>query len=255
MLLVNYYGYHNSDYADYQALLSNTLTHFVCFNQDDTISSLNGKPLKLLNQSIQLGSNISSAESDVDLCVGKTWIAIDRLSAISKFDIDSKIKREFFQTVSVSVLLYSCTKYTRMPRGVLNKSWKQHPTKQQSLSCYHAKPPNKTKYISWPLLVKDELIRNVLPWTPTRGHTIVGFTSKTLHSSDLCGHSVPSRWLTMMKKGAHDVTVAVVGNRQNGAEFISSNYPPIFVIGVRHAKGERERLSEEYSLIPSPVYV
>ena len=50
------------------------------FNQDNAISSLNGKPLKLVDQFIYLGSNISSTKSDVNICIGKAWTAIDSLS-------------------------------------------------------------------------------------------------------------------------------------------------------------------------------
>ena len=55
------------------------------------------------------------------------------------------MKRSFFQAVVVSILLYGCTSwtltkqiekkldgnYTRMLRAILNKSWRQHPTKPQ----------------------------------------------------------------------------------------------------------------------------
>ena len=62
-----------------------------------------------------------------------------------KSDLTDKIKRSFFQAPVVSILLYGCTtwtltkrmeksldsNYTRMLRVILNKSWRQHPTKQQ----------------------------------------------------------------------------------------------------------------------------
>ena len=58
------------------------------------------------------------------------------------------MKRSFFQASFVSILLYGCTKWTltkqlekklhsnyeRMLRAILNKSWRQHPTKQQLYS-------------------------------------------------------------------------------------------------------------------------
>ena len=58
------------------------------------------------------------------------------------------MKRSFFQASVASILLYGCTtwtltkrlekkldgNYTRMLRAILNKSWKQHPTKQQLYS-------------------------------------------------------------------------------------------------------------------------
>ena len=65
-----------------------------------------------------------------------------------KSDLTDKIKRSFFQAAVVSILLYGCTtwtltkcmekkldgKYARMLRVILNKSWRQHPTKQQLYS-------------------------------------------------------------------------------------------------------------------------
>ena len=42
-------------------------TEFVYFNQDSTISLLNVEPLKLIEQFINLGRNISSIESDVNI--------------------------------------------------------------------------------------------------------------------------------------------------------------------------------------------
>ena len=62
--------------------------------------------------------------------------------AIWKFDTSDKIKRKFFQAMSVQLhvrtnLDFNETsgekangKFTRMLRAVLDKSWKQHPTKQ-----------------------------------------------------------------------------------------------------------------------------
>ena len=115
-------------------------------NQDGAISSLDGKPLKLADQFIYLGSHISSMESYVNTHKGKSWIATDRLMIILKSDLSNKIKQEFFQALAVSILLYDwtltkCPKKkldsndTRILYAVLNKSWKQHFTKQQ-LYCH-----------------------------------------------------------------------------------------------------------------------
>ena len=57
-----------------------TWTEEICFNQDDAISSLDIKPLKFVDKFKYLGSNISSTESDVNICIGKAWTAIDRLT-------------------------------------------------------------------------------------------------------------------------------------------------------------------------------
>ena len=75
----------------------------------------------------------------------KAWTAIARLSVIWKSDRSNKIKCSFFQAAVMSILLYRCTTWTltkhmerkldgnctRMLWAVSNKSWRQHPTKQQ----------------------------------------------------------------------------------------------------------------------------
>ena len=54
-------------------------TEFMYFKQDGTIPTLNGKLLKLVDQFKYLDSNISSTESNVNIYIGRTWTAIDRL--------------------------------------------------------------------------------------------------------------------------------------------------------------------------------
>ena len=97
---------------------------------------------------IYIGRSVSSAETDIDTRQAKALTAIGRLSVIWKSDLTDKIKRSFFQAAVVSILLYGCTTWTltkriekmldgihtRMLRAILNKSLRQHPTKQQL--CY-----------------------------------------------------------------------------------------------------------------------
>ena len=66
-------------------------TEYMCFKQKGAISTLNGKPLELVDQLTYLGSNISSTESDDNISLMKAWNAIDRLSIIKKFDLFDKI--------------------------------------------------------------------------------------------------------------------------------------------------------------------
>ena len=97
------------------------------------------------------------------------------------------MKHSFFQAAVVSILLYGCTtwmltkrlekklngNYTRMLRAVLNKSWRQHSTRHQ---LYRHLPPIKktiqirrTRHAGHCWRSKDELISDVLLWTPTYG--------------------------------------------------------------------------------------
>ena len=97
------------------------------------------------------------------------------------------MKCSFFQAAVMSILLYGCTtwmltermekrldgNYTRMLQAILNRSWRQHPTKQQFYG--HPPPITKTMQIRWTSHVghcwrsRDELISDVLLWTPSHG--------------------------------------------------------------------------------------
>ena len=59
-----------------------------------------------------LGSSVSSTENSINMHLAKAWTALDRLSIISKSNLSSKGKRNFFQAVVVSILLYGCTTST-----------------------------------------------------------------------------------------------------------------------------------------------
>ena len=117
----------------------------MCYNQTGDISPQDGTPLKLVNKFTYLGSSVASTEKDIDTRLTKAWTAINRLSIIWKSDLIDKMKRSFFLAAVASILLYGCTawtltkrrekkldgNYTRMLRAILNKSWRQHPTRHQ----------------------------------------------------------------------------------------------------------------------------
>ena len=79
--------------------------------------------------------------------------------------------------------------YTRMLRAVLNKSWRQHPTKHQLYG--HLPPIMKTIQVRWTRHAghcwrsKDKLISDVLLWTPTYGHAKAGQPART-YIQQLC---------------------------------------------------------------------
>ena len=159
----------------------------MCFNQTGDISTLNGSSLKLVNKFTNLGSSVLSTETDINTRLAKSWTAIDGLSVIWKSDLTDKIKLNFFQAVVVSILLYGCTpwtltkrmqkkldgNYTRMLRAILNRSWRQHSTKQQ---LYNHLPPvtntiqiRRTRHAGHYRRSRDELISDVLLWTLSLG--------------------------------------------------------------------------------------
>ena len=113
------------------------------------------------------------------------------------------MKRSFLQAAVTSILLYGCTtwtltkrlekkldgNYTRMLRAILNKSWRQHPTRHQ---LYGHLPPitktiqvRRTRHAGHCWRSRDELIRDVLLWTPTHGRAKAGRPART-YIQQLC---------------------------------------------------------------------
>ena len=135
---------------------------------------------------------MASTGTDIDTRLAKAWTAADSLSVIWKSDLTDKMKRSFFQAAVVSILLYGCTtwtltkrvekklydNYTRMLRAILNKSWRQHSTKQQ---LYGHLPPitetikvRRTRHAGHCWRSRDELISDALLRTSSLGREKAG---------------------------------------------------------------------------------
>ena len=121
------------------------------------------------------------------------------------------MKRSFFQAAVASILLYGCTtwtltkwlekkldsNYTRMLRAILNKSWRQHPTRHQ---LYGHLPPimktiqaRRTRHAGYCWRSRDELISDVLLWTPYTWPCESRTTSTNIHSATMWGYGMLSR--------------------------------------------------------------
>ena len=176
-------------------------TEYMRYNQTGNISTLDGTSLKLVDKFTYLGSSVSSTEKDIDTRLTKAWTAIDRLLIIWKSDLTDKMKRSFFQAAIVSILLYGCTtwtltkrlkkklngNYTRMLRVILNKSWRQHPTRHK---LYGHLPPvtktiqvGRTRHAGHCWWSKDELISDVLLWTPRIWPSKSRTTTSNIHTA------------------------------------------------------------------------
>ena len=167
------------------------------------LKSVNQHKFKKLKQSIWTECHIASTEKDINTRLTKAWTAINRLLIIWKSDLTDKMKRSFFQAVVTSILLYGCTtwtltkrlekkldsNYTRMQRAFLNKSWWQHPTRHQLYG--HLPPIMKTIQVRWTRHAghcwrsRDELISDVILWTPTHGRAKAGRPART-YIQQLC---------------------------------------------------------------------
>ena len=138
-----------------------------------------------------------STEKDIDTRLTKAWTAIDRLSIIWRSDLIDKMKRSFLQAAVVSILQYggtiwTLTKrleikldgiYTRMLRAILNKSWRQHPTRHQLYghlpSITKTIQVRRTRHAGHCWRSRDEVISDVLLWTPTYGRANAGRPART----------------------------------------------------------------------------
>ena len=124
------------------------------------------------------------------------------------------MKRSFFQAAVASILLYGCTtwtltkrlekkldcNYTRMLRAILNKSWQQNHTRHQ---LYTHLPPitktiqvRRTRHAGHCWRSKNELISDVLLWTPTNGRAKAGRPARTsiqqlCEDTECCSEDLP----------------------------------------------------------------
>ena len=114
------------------------------------------------------------------------------------------MKRSFFHAAVASILLYGCTtwtltkrlekkldgNYTRMLRAILNKSLAATPPRIHQL--YGYLPPitktiqvRRTRHAGHCWRSRDELISDVLLWTPTHGRAKAGRPART-YIQQLC---------------------------------------------------------------------
>ena len=200
-------------------------TEYMCLNQTGNISTLGGSSLKLVDKFTYLGSSVSSTKKDIDTRLAKAWTAIDRLSVIWKSDLTDEIKRSFFQAAVMSILLYGCTtwtltkrmkkklnrNYTRMLWAILNKS-----TKQQLYG--HLLPITKTIKVRWSRHTGhcwrsgDELISDVLLWTPSHGQVRARRPART-NIQQLCedvAQRTCQKWWTIGRSGEKGSGISVL---------------------------------------------
>ena len=119
------------------------------------------------------------------------------------------MKRSFFQAAVASILLYGCTiwtltkrlekkldgNYTRMLRAILNKSWRQHPTRHQLYG--HLPPITKTIQVRRTCRTLLEKQGRTHKWCtlmdphtwPCKSRT----TSTNIHSATIWGYGMLSR--------------------------------------------------------------
>ena len=137
----------------------------------------------------------------------------------------------------MSLLLYGCTtwtltkrlkkkldgNYTRMLRAILNKSWQQHPTRHK---LYGHLPPitktmqaRQTRHAGHCWRSKDELISNVLIWTPHMAKQKQDDQLEHTYSSYVRIRDVAlktsQRWLMIGRSGERGSGISVLAARHD----------------------------------------
>ena len=160
---------------------------------------------------------------------------LGRWTIIWKSDLIDKMKRSFFQAAVVSILLYGCTTWTltkrlekkldgnyiKMLRAILNKSERQHPTKHQLYG--HLPPITKTIQVRrtrhgghcW--RSRDELISDVLLWTPTYGQLEHTYSS-SVRIRDVAMKTCQRRW-TIGRSGERGSEISVLAARHDDDDY------------------------------------
>ena len=163
----------------------------MCFNQTGDISTLNSSSLKLVDKFTCLGSCVSSTETDINTRLAKAWTSLygSQTWAI-------KWNAFFTQIAVVSILLYGCTTWTLTKQmekclvATTQECCEQYWTSlagsspQSSRCTATCHPSRKISKLDKPdagqyWRSKDELISDVLLWTPSHGWTKAGWPAKT----------------------------------------------------------------------------
>ena len=87
-------------------------TKSICFKREGAISTQRGGPQKIIKKVMRLSSRVSSTENNVDRYLAKASTVNNTISIKWKSDLSNKIKWDFFQGVSESILLYRSTTWS-----------------------------------------------------------------------------------------------------------------------------------------------
>ena len=134
--------------------------------------------------------------------MGVLYVCLYTYLIIRKSDLADKMKRSFFQAAVVSIVLYGCTtwtltkrlekkldgNYTRMLRAILNKSWRQHPTRYQLYG--HLPPITKTIKVRILQEKQGRAHKWCTPMDPRIWPSKSKTTSTNIHSAAMWGYGM-----------------------------------------------------------------
>ena len=135
--------------------------------------------------------------------VGDQHVGFQACNLYLRYSMTKSVLLKAFTCFTGPLLLYGCTtwtltkrlekkldgNYTRIVRAILNKSWRQHPTRHQLYGHLPAITKTiqvrRTRHAGHCWRSRDKLIRDVLLWTPTHGRAKAGRPART-YIQQLC---------------------------------------------------------------------
>ena len=129
-------------------------------------------------------------------------IKVVLMLACTYLDLEQKMNWIYINTFIISIMMLLTKRlkkkldgyYTRMLRAILNKSWRQHPTRHQ---LYGRLPPitktiqvRRTRHAGHCWRSKDELRSDILLWTPRMWPSKSRTTSSNIRTAAMWGYGM-----------------------------------------------------------------
>ena len=128
------------------------MTLYMTFNQNSSkLTTINKKYIKLTNDFLYLGLWICFNEKDVDIRIGKAWVALQKLNTTWNSNLPKNLKLAFFHTTVSSVLLYGSSTWT------LTKKL------ETKLNGYYTKMLSAVNNVKWPHRISNNVLDDNVP--------------------------------------------------------------------------------------------
>ena len=129
-------------------------TEYMCFNQTGNISTLKGRPLKLVDKFTYIGSSVSSTEKDINMRLALAWTVINRLSVIWKSNLTDKIKQFFPSSCRIDTIVWMHKMDANKTYG--EKAWRQlHKNAATNIEHVLEATPHRTAALGTPITLHE----------------------------------------------------------------------------------------------------
>ena len=174
-------------------------TKVVAYNTEEniTISTKSGGQLEQVHDFQYLGAWVDQSEKDLKVRKALAWKACNKMRTLWRSNLSTSLKISFFRAAVESILLYGAEAwtltetlearldgcYTRLLMMVLNKNWRDHPTKEE---IYGDLPKvsevlraRRLSFAAHCARRQNEPVSRLVFWNPTQGTRSQGRPSLT----------------------------------------------------------------------------